>query len=131
MMSTVLRVDGEEFDPDAFLAGCNMEPDRIHRRGERRSALSFHTTSGFTALVSDEDGTELATHIDSAIEFLQDYKEEILRLRADPKVTALLLDFGFGFPDRLAARYFRVPLPLLAACAELGVEIEFSVYRSQ
>lgn len=130
MPGCILRVDGAEFDPDAFLATSGLVTDTIYRRGERRSTNSVSTSSGFTTLVSDEN--ELEQQVQVAVEYLLTNNEALGRLRGLPGVTAVLLDFGCEFPTKgIAGRYYRLPVSLLEACAALGIEIELSVYATQ
>ena len=130
MPGCILRVDGAEFDPDAFLATSGMVTDTIYRRGERRSTNSVNTSSGFTTLVCDEN--ELEQQVRVAIEYLRTNSEALGRLRGLHGVTAVLLDVGCNFPiQRVVGMFYRLPTALLAACSDLGIEIELSVYATQ
>ena len=129
MPCCVLRVDGAEFDPDAFLAMSALVADVVYHRGGRRSATSTHESGGFTVVVSEADGTEFKQQVTDAIEFLRANRDELARLGQTPGVQGGVLDFGCDFPhQRIAGRYYRLPLALLGECTTLCVEIELSVY---
>ncbi|VTR96533.1 Uncharacterized protein OS=Nonlabens marinus S1-08 GN=NMS_1780 PE=4 SV=1 [Gemmata massiliana] len=131
MPGCVLRVDGAEFDPDAFLSASGLVADAIYRRGDQRSVRAVHTTSGFTALVCDEDENGFAGQVRSAIEYLRTNNAALSHLRSCPGVAAVL-DFGCDFPTQeVAGRFYQLPLTLLAECTALGIEIELSVYMTQ
>ena len=129
MPCCVLRVDGTDFDPDAFLATTKLVADVIYHRGDRRSANSTHERGGFTVVVSEADGTQFKQQVTDAIEFLRTNRDELVRLAQTPGVQGCVLDFGCDFPhQRIAGRYYRLPLALLGECTTLCVEIELSVY---
>lgn len=129
MPCCVLRVGGPEFDPDAFLATSALVADAVYHPGDRRSATSAHEVGGFTVLVSEADGTQFGQQVMDAIKFLGANRDELIRLAQTPGVQGVALDFGCDFPyQRIAGRYYRLPLALLRACAAVGVEIELSVY---
>jgi hypothetical protein len=128
MPCCVLRVDGAEFDPDAFLATGELVADTTYRRGECRRGGSINSTSGFTVLVSEADHEG---QVRAAAQFLQAHREVLTLLRERQEVV-MVLDFGGEFPlQAIAARSFRLPLALVEMCASLGVEIELSVYATR
>ncbi len=131
MPGCVLRVDGADFDPDAFLSASGLIADTIYHCGDRRSARAIHTTSGFTALVCDEDENGFAGQVRSAIEYLRANNAALSRLRNCLGIAAVL-DFGCDFPTQeVAGRFYQLPLALLTECTALGIEIELSVYATQ
>jgi hypothetical protein len=130
--SCVLRVDVTAFDPDDFLASSGLVADTVYRCGERRPGGGTQTTDGFSVLVSDQGESGPDNMVQAAVDFLRENGEALTRLRTLAGRATVLLDFGYDFPTgRAAARFFRLPLPLLESCAALGVEIEISVYASR
>jgi hypothetical protein len=103
-MSTMLRVSGEEFDPDAFATGTALSICRIYRRGEpmfprTQPAGRTYTISGMNIVVSEADFSEFPEQIEDATAFLRDHQAEIQRLGNFPGVESLTLDFGIERRD--------------------------------
>jgi hypothetical protein len=131
MPCCLLRIDGEVFDPDAFLATSDVVADTVYRRGESRRGSLTHTTSGFTTRVSDPEKRDHTQQAQAALEYLTAHHNTLASLR-EYKGIALLLDFGCELPvDAVAGRFYRLPLSLLELCAKLGIEIELSVYATR
>ena len=131
MPGCVLRVDGAEFDPDAFLATTDVTVNRVYRRGDRRSAKSVHDTGGFTVVVSDSNGDELGKQVEDAIDYLRANQVALARLHDYAGVEMVQLDFGCDFAAGGVGQFFRLPLALLTGCAALGIEIELSLYEAK
>ena len=132
MPGCILRIDGTNFDPDAFLAASGLVADTVYHRGDGRRGGRVSESGGFTVLVSEAGVEEFEEQIEAAVEFLRINNDELTRLARFPGVETVLLDFGCAFPNqRVAGRFFRLPLPLLRECAEVGVEVELSVYAEE
>lgn len=126
MPGCVLRVSGDEFQVDAFLADSNLQPYDVHHRGEIRSRSRRHTDSGFRLDVSSADGN-LAVEVSDALAFLTTHAAELQRLRDFPGVTDVRLDFGHYRRD-VVAQFDYLPPDLLARAGNLGIGIELSLY---
>jgi hypothetical protein len=97
-MSCVLRASGPDFDVDAFLADSPLKPDAVFRKGEpapvpRRGPQNARL-SGFNHTVSQASLDDLATQVDDATEFLDEYEDELRRLGSFEGVELVYLDFG-------------------------------------
>jgi hypothetical protein len=127
-MCCVLRVQGEEFTVDDFLAGCVLPVYEVFRKGEERAhrTESRWSVSGFKSDVSN-NSSELAEQVKDAIEFLQRYSSDLKRLASNPAVTDVRLDFGYDHKN-MAVQSEYLPPRLLRLAADLGVGIELSLY---
>lgn len=128
MPGCVLHISGDDFRVDDFLSGSELQPYRVHHRGEVGRRSRVHTDSGFSLGVSDADG-DLCKEIEDAIKFLNTNEPELRRLRDFPGVTDLRLDFGLYFRN-VAAQFDYLPPDLLASAGNLGIGIELSLYAA-
>jgi hypothetical protein len=124
----VLRVAGDSFDVDAFLASSSLRPCHIYRRGDPGFPASRgpQELSGFNVLVSESDDS-LEAQIPDALDFLNDNSDEILRLVAATGVHEVTLDFGTLFRD-VAVQGERFPAGLVATAGALGVGLSVTLY---
>lgn len=92
----VLRVSGEEFDPEPFLASSSFSPMRVFHRGEPAALRdrAHLKASGFVQAVSDRPWSDLPGQIEDSVAFLRKHRDELLRLAADPTVSDMRLDFA-------------------------------------
>ena len=128
MPGCVLRVSGDDFQVDAFLAGSNLRPFRVHHRGDTSRRSSLYTNSGLSLHVSSADG-DLDAEISDAVAFLTTHEAELQRLHDFPGVTDLRLDFGY-YQRNVAAQFDYLPPDLLARAGKLGIGIELSLYAA-
>ena len=127
MPGAVLHVDGEEFDPDSLLPSLSLRPYRVYRKGDptgRRGQL--HTSSGFCCDVSSVDGL-LSAEAADALEFLSKHRADLARIREDPTVRDLRIDFGYYRRD-VAVQCDYLSPELLRLAGELGIGFELSLY---
>jgi hypothetical protein len=130
-MGCYLRVWGEEFDVDGFLAGTALVWDPVWHKGQpRRIALRGnsreHLDSGVTICVSTAENAD--TQVADALAFLQSEVAEVKRLLSMPGVTSAYLDFGVLWRPSSAAEFSKFPPELLSRAGELGVWLEVSYY---
>jgi len=127
MPGCVLRVSGDEFDPQEFLTSSVFNACNVFRKGERRGQTSTWSTSGFTVEVSAASGDDLAQQIKDTIEFLHVNREEIIRLNGTRGLLEIGLDFGINRRNVFVQNNYLPPeLIKLAAALEIGIEI--SIY---
>src|SRR5688572_27583572 len=92
----VLRVAGTKLDVDGHLARLPFRACNIYRAGEPRSRLrpdgKRHERSGFTVDVSSA-APVLEDQINDALLFLALPEDALKRLRLDPQVEDMRLDF--------------------------------------
>ncbi len=130
MCGCVLRAGGENFDVDGFLADSPFVPSRIFRRSDERSSVG-RAVSGFNLTVSDAAGDQLKEQIDDALRFLRANRHELRRLTGRADVDPVEIDFGCDFPyGKTLGRNHRLPIALIRECADLGIEVNISVYAT-
>lgn len=128
VMSCVLRLAGEHFDVDLFLAGGGLGPDRVWRKGEATLSKRHPSgTSGLSFVVSTADFSELETQSDDALAFLARNEAFVRGLAAFPGVEMVVLDFAAEIRDPFFAS-FDFPPELLSAMGRLGVRLTLSTY---
>ena len=129
----VLRVSGERFDPETFLASSALVPTKVFHRGEPSVLRSRgpSRSSGFVVPVSDRSWSDLQGQIDDGVAFLRRNRVDLLRLTGDPTVDDVRLDF----PTRLRldgetvmAQFDYLPPVLIAEAGSLKIGIELSLY---
>ena len=128
MPGCVLRVSGDDFRVDAFLADSNFRPYHVHHRGDIARRSDRFIDSGISLDVSSADG-DLDAEITDAIGFLSTHEAELQRLRDFPGVTDMRLDFGY-YCRHVAAQFDYLPPDLLARAGKLGIGIELSLYAA-
>jgi hypothetical protein len=129
MLSCVLRIDGRDFNVDHYLRTTGLVADCVYRRGEMLRAGTLHQTSGFTVLVSEPENEDFSTAVADAVSFLRGHRGELEKLSEVPGVDGMSLDFGRGFKvGEMMTQSTRLPVELLKECAEIGIEIELSIY---
>jgi hypothetical protein len=132
-MGCYLRVWGEAFDVDAFLADTALVWDPVWHRGERKR-IAFrddpreHQDSGVTTRVSAAEDVD--EQVADALAFLRSEADEIKRLLSMPGVTSAYLDFGVFWRLNSAAQFSRFPAELLSRAGGLGMWLEVSYYAT-
>jgi hypothetical protein len=131
-MSCVLRARGANFAVDEFLSRSTLRPIVIARRGQPQypgisTARAIPNDSGFHAVASEADFSDVKVQITEAIYFLQKNESELARLIAFPGVERVSLDFGIAERE-VAAQSESFPPELLRIAGNLGVWIEFTMY---
>ena len=110
---------------NAFVEFQEAEASRKEReRGPKKG--SAEATFNYT--LSEAPGDCVPIQIDEAIHFLAEHQDEISELRSRPGVEYAVLDFMWEFPVDGNGQWNRFPLALVNLCAQLGLEIEVSVY---
>ncbi len=126
MPGCVLRVCGDDFRVDTFLADSPLRPYRVHHRGDVGRHSQRFTDSGFCLDISSADG-DLPAEVADAIAFLSTHEAELQRLRVFPGVTDIRLDFGYYHRGAAVQCDYLSP-ELLARAGALGIGIELSLY---
>jgi hypothetical protein len=127
MPGCVLRGSGDYFDPHAFLDDSTFVPANVFRKGERKGQNRSWISSGFTFVVSEASGDDLAQQIQDAIEFLQMHKEEVGRLMRFEGLDGVDLDFGVNRKNGFLQSSY-LPPELVTLAGALGVGLEISIY---
>lgn len=134
-MSAVIKASGEQFDVDAFLAGCTLPVWTVYRRGERRfpgsqSNKDKQTASGVHVVASGADFDEFPKQVTDATEFLRVQAEQLLRLRSFPGVQVVVIDFGVERRDVAIQCDYLTP-ELVGLAGSLGMGIALSIFPGQ
>lgn len=131
----VLRARGASFAVDEFLAASTLKAITVFHRGQPQwseappgSPIPYE--SGFHAMVSEAEFSELLIQIEDAIQFLEQNQIELARLLAFPDVQRVSLDFGIEERD-MAAQSERFPPKLLNTLGRLGIWLEFTLFPPQ
>ncbi len=127
MPGCVLRASGDYFDPQGFLNDSAFVPCNVFRKGERKAQDRSWTTSGFTVVVSEASGDDLARQTQDAIEFLRRCKEEVGRLMRFDGLEGIDLDFGVNRTNGFV-QSSRLPPELLTLAGALSIGVEVSIY---
>ena len=130
-MSCMFRASGKEFDVDGFLKDSPWCPESIHHRGESKyphRTDKLHEDAGFSLVASEAEFEFFDEQVADALVFLQNNREEIMRLASFIGLEFKGLDFGVKFTTDIAARFFRFSPELSSAAGSLGLTLELSVY---
>src|SRR4026209_2538146 len=116
-MECVLRVHGQAFDVDRFLADSPWRANPVYHRGEKRVRLrgsEFQECSGFVLSVpgSDTFGEAFIDEVSAVMKFLEQNHSECERLKAFPGIEERTLDFAVPFRDDQPMRSHHIPLEL-------------------
>lgn len=131
-MSCILRASGVDFDVEAFLADCELEPLKVFKRGEARYPTSqpegpIFERFGINFEVSDAEFSELELQMHEALAFVRRHEKLIFTLKEFPGVENVTIDFGVEiFPPGWCS--FNFSSDLLLAVGRLGLALELSVY---
>lgn len=131
-MSCILRVYGNDFNAESFVASNVLTVDSHWVKGEMRFPGStviqtINDSSGVRLVASQAEFTELPKQIEDTIVFLREHHGAIGRLTAYPGVEGAILDFGVDiYPPGWAS--FTFPPELLSLAGSVGVALCLSVY---
>lgn len=131
-MSAVLRAYGDDFDVEAFLAGCTLPVCAVKRKGERVFSIGHpnerqYEQSGVHVSASDADFNEFPQQIEEATVFLRSNGEQLRRLCEFPGVEGVTLDFGIARRN-VVLQCDHFPAELVQLAGSLGLSIELSQY---
>jgi len=129
----VLRVSGERFDPETFLASSALVATKVFHRGDRSvlRSRSPSKSSGFVVSVSERSWSGLQGQIADGVAFLRQHKAELLRLAGDTTVDDARLDFPTSLRldgENVMAQFEYLPPVLITEAGLLKIGIELSLY---
>lgn len=132
-MACYLRVIGEALEIDRLLTEVGIEPDRIWRKGERRtprgSSSAVFPLSGASFVASDASMDDFDSQLTEATAFLAEHQDALMKVAAFPGVDGLILDFAIELRDvAVHSDYF--PPVFLRLVGQLGIGLELSHYPS-
>lgn len=127
-MSCVLRVSGETFDVDRFLATSQLHPCAVWHVGEKHARCHPPcTTAGFNIVVNEASIDDFPAQVQNATRFLRDNRDELQQLSQLASVSDITLDFAIAHRNE-AAKYCRLPPELIQFAGEFRMGIELSYY---
>ncbi|WP_370980286.1 hypothetical protein [Agaribacterium sp. ZY112] len=130
MLDSVLRVYGESFDVEAFLAQHPIDAHlEAYNIGDTDILGGACEHSGFDALISET--ADAQSHQLELYAFLEKHKNSLLALKAEQ--AQCVLDIGLGLAliennGTSANSNIVLSSKLISLCNELGLSIEFSAY---
>jgi hypothetical protein len=130
-MSCVLRVIGQDFDPDAFLAESALSGATVFHREDATVPAATdagrRTASGFNAPVSRAGFDDLDAQVQDAVKFLRIHEDELRRLSGFPGVEEVCIDFGIRRRD-VSAQTDVFPAELLWQAGALDIDLVVTHY---
>ena len=127
-MCAYLRVTGEKFDVDSFLAGSSITPDVVFYRGQAKKRLKEQTWlySGFGLEIGGEFG-RLSSQINEVASFLEEERSQLVLLSKFPGVSDMRVILSYC-PGNSANMTEYLPPMVLDRLGSIGIGIEFDVY---
>lgn len=131
-MACLLRVAGQEFDVDAYLARGALAPSGVYRRGEARfptlPRARKSLRSGFNIVVSKKEFSDFTGQVRDALSFLARHRRAVRALRRRKGVDGAELDFGVERRPEAAIQVQPFPEDLVRIAGELGLALTLSFY---
>jgi hypothetical protein len=125
-MSCVLRIKGEDFAVDAFVASSALVPRLVWRKGYiTRVGREPNLDSGCNIVVSET--MDFAVQVNDAIAFLRNSEADLVNVCCDAAVDSVCLDFGIKRKD-VPAQFTNFPRELVELAGKYGMSLELSLY---
>jgi len=133
MCACYFRVQGENFDVDAFLSESPWQLSAtIFRKGEPKSRGSRpRGYSSLTITVTDDDYATTAQQVTACRSFIKEHTLELARLQNYPEVQARWFSLAYYLPIGevyAICSYFETDF--LSELLSVGAEFEFNVFCS-
>ncbi len=124
MNSCVLRVLGDELEPDEVIKELTIEPFAVFRRGEISSGRKRASTTG--GITFDIGNGSFNRQIELAIAFLRCHRVELRSVPAISTVQEFFLDFSLDCrldDSKTVVQRDYLPIDLILLAAETGLGI--------
>ena len=132
-MSCGLSVLGENFDVDAFVSKVNTLSFTVAYKGDSINKVNQKKrTHSIASITTSEAGfDDVPRQINETIAFLTKHKEALKHIAGTPGIDYATINFGVdSIIDRKhISQSFYFTIDLIKICAELGIEIELSIYK--
>ena len=132
-MSCVLSIIGENFDVDAFVNESKIRGFNVGYKGDPINKVNKRTRTFSLASIttSNADFDNIKDQIEETIEFLVKYKSSLIHIANTPGIECATIDFGVEsiIDKNHLTQSFNFPIELIKVCADLGIEIELSIYK--
>lgn len=126
MLDAVLRVYGEEFDVESFLAQhAALASSDSFNKGDLDMFGNPSEFSGFDVIVAERCDAE--TCLQSLHQFLLDHQDALTELKQDKVQCVLDLDVTVDGDEQMPDS-FGLSVEFLAVLATLNIAVEFSAY---
>ncbi|MGN6181112.1 MAG: hypothetical protein ACTHNW_18160 [Mucilaginibacter sp.] len=129
----MLRISGENFDVDAFVEKTTMPGFRKYYKGEPKvkSSKRRNEHSGGSIATSEADFDDFKGQIADTIQFLTEYKNNLMIIASTPDIDYAVIDFGINsaINEHKLMQTFYFTKALIKLCAELNIEIVLSIYK--
>lgn len=132
-MSCILRITGKDFDVDVFVLQSKISPyDKFYKglpRIESKPESEKLNFSGCSLEVSKAGFDNFKQQIQDAIDYLNSHQQELQYINTTPEIQYATLDFGVEYDTNKFTQTQYLPKELLKLCADLGIDIEISIYQ--
>lgn len=131
MPGCLLSAKGAQFDVDAFMKDSTwVENAKIFHRGDATSprSRSVQQHSGLSLGISDSDEDDLEPQLRDAMDFLQEERDEILRLVAFPGIESVEFRIGFFWWRDTLCQFHTISSEFMHLAGHLGVDVTLCVY---
>ncbi len=126
----VIRVLGDEFDPEPFLATATFTPSSVFRKGELRAGRRRPaTTSGFTCEVASGEFNEQVRLVS---EFISQHAVDLKRLSSATTVESFFVDFAYDCrldDESVMVQRDFLPTEFIRLAVQVGIGIGLTLYK--
>ena len=133
-MACMLRISGDDFDVDSFIAVSEwhgLSSLRVYRKGEYVNELKkkVHNDYGFSICVSDDGYRDFERMQADAIAFLKKYTKSFQLLTQYKIENWHCLDFGLDtYPSNNFSKTYILSNELMRLAGEAGIDVWMSNY---
>lgn len=131
MDNCIIRVLGDEFKPEVFLATTTLTPSSVFRKGEQRPGRRRPAaTSGFTC---DVGAGTLEEQIELATEFIARHAKDLKSVSTTTNVESFFVDFAYECrlddESAIVQRDF-LPATFVRLAGEVGIGVCLSLSKA-
>lgn len=132
-MSCVLSIIGTNLDIDAFVETAGMPDFDKMYKGEPINKVSSRIArySSIGIEISNAGFDDVKTQIEEATKFLIRHRDNLKHIATTKEIEFATIDFGVDsmVDENHLTQGFYFTMPLIKICAELGIEIQLSLYK--
>jgi len=132
-MSCVLAITGTDFDVDVFLEKAEMSGFDKSYKGQSINKINSRVAqySSIKITISNAGFDDVKAQIEEATEFLTKYRNNLKHITTTDEIEFATINFGIDsiIDENHLTQGFYFTKPLIKICAELGIEIELSLYK--
>ncbi|MDB5112782.1 MAG: hypothetical protein JWR67_3896 [Mucilaginibacter sp.] len=132
-MSCHLSIIGEDLDIDTFVNKTQMLGFKKSYKGSPigMSATRNLKYSVASITTSEAEFDNIKDQISDTLDFLIKYKDNLRHIASTPEIEYATINFGSDstINEEQLTQNFHFTMGLIKICAELGIEIELSIYK--